>query len=232
MQLRFGWLLPLLVLCACASKQAKVAPTKGPPTPKAVAVVDLSKEKVKVPKGGSAVDEVVVNPGRTAAVLVVDLDEELHLQPMRVVPAKDLWLLDPKTGATKRLTKGQRGTEAVFSPKGTVLAVIEQGGLKVYELAAKRWRTLVPETLGDEGGEYDYQTHYGPVWSPDGRHIAVLATSGATETALVVNAEGKPTVVTGPDGVQEMRWTKQGSLECWDGPPGEDNSTLIETVSP
>lgn len=82
----------------------------------------------------------------------------------------DLYLLDTRTGSTRRLTVGARAREPAFSPDGRQVAYVaanQEGGVDLMELSLDTGQVsmLLAATDG--------QLASTPVYSPDGRMVAV-----------------------------------------------------------
>jgi Tol biopolymer transport system component len=121
-----------------------------------------------------------------------------------VALSSDLYRLDRRTGAVRRLTNGARLTDVDLSPDGRRVAAVHlSGGVRTLVIIDR-------EQL--EGGRAAFETgssareatvFASPRWSPDGRHIAVerRARGGPSEIVLVdADTRGETVVATSPSG--------------------------------
>ena len=89
----------------------------------------------------------------------------------------NLWIVDPASGETRRLTRGRsRDEQPTWSPDGTRIAFVSDR----HPDADLTWRSDV-YLVDAEGGEpvrvtggRGERAFYGPAWSPDGAWLAIL----------------------------------------------------------
>ena len=135
-----------------------------------------------------------------------------------VALSSDVYRLDRRTGAVRRLTNGARLTDVDLSPDGRRVAAVQlSGGVRTLvvidreQLARGRaaFDTVASETTGR--AEMVFAS---PRWSPDGRHIAVerRARGGPSEIVLVnPETRGARVVATSPSGRNVTpAWTPDG----------------------
>jgi len=102
--------------------------------------------------------------------------------------APHLFLYDFGAGAETLLTSGGTDEAPRFSPDGKTLAFVRnQRELRLLDLETKAERLLAEGTFGDALGAEQ------PVWSPDGRWLAILSEGekGFTNVGLVPAAGGE-----------------------------------------
>ncbi len=105
----------------------------------------------------------------------------------------DLYEADVRTGATRRLTRGQRASDPDFSPDGTRLVFVGHW-LGQSRLATFDFTTGAVTALTDWSEDPQYAA---PRWSPDGTRIAVTVwTRGRQDVALFEPATRSLTFVT------------------------------------
>jgi dipeptidyl aminopeptidase/acylaminoacyl peptidase len=129
----------------------------------------------------------------------------------------DIWVVDLKTGAAKRLTMsmaGVRARAAAWSPDGTRLVFVSnrKGKTDLWIVSTEGERQGIVQLTNDDAGEDD------PDWSPDGRTIAFAAKRSseyymATGIYVVPSTGGPATRLTPPDTTDNFapRWSPDGT---------------------
>jgi Tol biopolymer transport system component len=148
--------------------------------------------------------------GMAGGALVVDQLELVR----NVALLSDLYLVDPNSGATSRLTRELRAGEPDVSPDGTTIACTIQRAdrreLALISISANRLagdpRTLRSEPL---------TVYNAPRWSPDGRRIvAERRTVGSRSEIVLIDAvSGTVTQLSASDRGRNIApaWAKDGT---------------------
>jgi len=161
-------------------------------------------------------------------VVTVDLDGALALRsPQEAVVAMgevwhefrvygDLWKVDVRSGARRRLTDGARATDPDLGPDGRTLVYVRRTGGGSMALVRRPIDGGEEEVLFARGGAQVFA----PAVSPDGRRIAFeLHADGRRDIALW--EDGRVTRVTDDDALDTSpAWTPDGRFLLFDSDRG------------
>jgi len=130
----------------------------------------------------------------------------------RINPLASIYVFDPQTGDTTRLTGSGRNCAASWSPDGTHLAVsfgdAENGG--IYVMSADGQHS---DRLTDGSTTVDTR----PIWSPDGKSVAYVAypkgeTSAGDGGVFVISADGTGKKRVTEEDVYYVRWSLDSTM--------------------
>ena len=164
-------------------------------------------------------------------------------EPRGGAGSADLYLLDPVTGAQRRVTvdidHGER--QVAWSPDGQRLAYLSNGGSFIYRTDLR--------TVNVDGSGVSHLTGsnvapaFEPAWSPDGTRIAYVGAGGTLPQVALINPDGSGPTPIGPPPFEEAQsspsWSPDGSriayLAGWNGlghiktmrSDGTDQATVI-----
>lgn len=155
---------------------------------------------------------------RDQIVFVGEYDEQWRFVPSQDHRQQsDLWLINTNGTGLRQLTADGFSYEPAWAPSGMVIAFVDEGSVKLLDIRSNEQSKVLdaiaqdPDDLEAKARGFDYLEYHRPKWSPDGKYIAALASTGSTVWVDAATGRGQY-ICRFADGAREYDWNSESEL--------------------
>ncbi len=155
---------------------------------------------------------------RDQIVFVGEYDEQWRFVPSQDHRQQsDLWLINSNGTGLRQLTGEGFSYEPAWAPSGKVIAFVNEGSVKLLAIESNERSKVLsaiapnPDDLEAKARGFDYLEYHRPKWSPDGKYIAALASTGTTVWVDAATGRGQY-ICRFADGAREYDWNSESEL--------------------